>query len=95
LKNAAQIELSFLEFWEITPYEFSLKVNTYIEKMKHEHEEKVTLVWLGENLHRHKKLPSLDKLLGKNQQPNQPMTDKAMFNVVMELNKALGGTTIH
>jgi len=34
MKLAAEIELPFSEFWELTPYEFNLKVKSYYRKRK-------------------------------------------------------------
>jgi hypothetical protein len=69
--------------------------SAYIEKIKYEYEEKLTFTWLGAYWQRVDKLPSLNKVLGKNQQPKQPMTDNALFDVVKGLHKALGGKTVH
>jgi hypothetical protein len=85
--------ISLSEYDEMTPYELSVFARVFNEKQKHEQEEKLTLVWLGENLHRAKKLPTLDKLLGKGSTPvKKHMTDDEMLEMVKKLNAQFGGS---
>jgi hypothetical protein len=77
----------------MTPYELSIIIEVINEKRQMENDEKVTLVWLGENLHRSKKLMSLDKLLGKDTKPvKKHMTDNEMLEMVKKLNAQFGGS---
>lgn len=76
----------------MTPYELTIIIEATNEKRQMENDDKVTLVWLGENLHRSKKLPSLDKLLGKDNTPvKKQMTDDEMLEQVKKLNALFGG----
>ena len=85
--------ISISEYDEMTPYELSLHARVFNEKRKYEQEEKLTLAWLGANLHRAKKLPTLDKLLDKDKQPvKKKMTDDEMLEQVKMLNALFGGT---
>jgi hypothetical protein len=90
LETATLIDLDILTFWELTPYEFSLKVKAYSKKIKQEQEEKLVLTYLGAAWQRSKKMPSLKQVLGK-QETNKQMTPEEMLRKVIALNKAFGG----
>jgi hypothetical protein len=77
----------------MTPYELNLCISDYNEKQKVLNDEKVTLTYLGAYWQRIKKLPRLEKILGK-EQPKKQMTPEEMFNVVKKLNGAFGGSTV-
>jgi predicted RNase H-like nuclease len=91
LETATLIDLDILTFWELTPYEFSLMVKSYTKKIKQQQEDSLVLTYLGAAWQRAKKMPSLDRILGKQQQPKQ-MTPEEMLQKVLRLNKAFGGT---
>lgn len=92
LKIATLCSLSPLEFWELTPYEFSLVVSAYYKRREEEAEEKITLAyinaaWTIQFLGKNK--PKLDGILKKKQK--KEMTDKEMLNQIKILNNILGG----
>ncbi|MEH7503291.1 hypothetical protein V7152_14980 [Neobacillus drentensis] len=77
----------------MTPYELSIIIEITNEKRQMENDNNIALVWMGENLHRYKKLPSLDKLLnGENEPIKKQMTDDEMLEQVKKLNALFGGT---
>jgi hypothetical protein len=75
----------------MTPYELQLYGEIFEEKQKFEQEEKLSLVWMAEHFQRIEKLPTLNELLGKKEEPKE-MTSEEMLAKVMQLNGALGGT---
>jgi hypothetical protein len=91
LETAAQIGLDILTFWELTPYEFGLNVDAYLKKTKRESNERWTQAFAIAHWQRVKKMPNLEKILGK-EKTKKEMSDKEMFRVVTALNKAFGGT---
>lgn len=92
MKTATLIGINVLDFWELTPYEFSLTVEAFNKNKEEEQEEKLTLVWLGAAWQRAKKMPRLREILNKIETP-QKMTDEQMLKKVKALNSALGGET--
>ena len=85
--------MSPLEFWELTPYEFSLVVNSYVKRREEEAEEKLTLAyinaaWTIQFLGKNK--PKLDDVLRKKHK--KEMTDEEMLKQIKLLNNVLGGT---
>lgn len=91
METATLIGLDVLTFWELTPFEYSLMVNAHTKKIKQDQEEKLILTYLGAAWQRAKKMPSLDRILGK-QEVKKQMTPEEMLQKVMQLNKAFGGT---
>ena len=92
MKIATLCGLSPLEFWDLTPYEFSLVVNAYAKRREEEAEEKLTLAyinaaWTIQFLGKNK--PKLDDILKKNHK--KEMTDEEMLNQIKLLNNILGG----
>lgn len=85
-----------MEFWQVTPYEFSLMVNSYAKRREEEAEEKITLAyinaaWTVQFLGKNK--PKLDKILNKKKKKKE-MTDEEMLNQVKLLNNLMGGGII-
>lgn len=98
MELAAEIELPFSEFWEITPYELQLKAEKYYEKKKNRYKDEITLFylnaywtiqWLGKNKPR-----PLEKILKGLDKEKKVMTDEQMLNQVKMLNKIFGGDVI-
>lgn len=84
--------MSPLEFWKLTPYEFSLVANAYAKRREEEAEEKLTLAyinaaWTIQFLGKNK--PKLDNVLKKNNK--KEMTDEEMLKQIKLLNNLLGG----
>ena len=94
MQIATLCSLSPLEFCELTPYEFSLVVNSYVKRREEDAEEKLTLayinaLWTIQFLG--KKKPKLDDILKKKHK--KEMTDEEMLNQIKLLNNVLGGVT--
>lgn len=64
-------------------------MDAYLEKQK----EKLALTYLSAAWQRAKKLPNIDKILGK-QENKREMSDEEMLRKVMALNKAFGGNEV-
>ena len=89
--------MSPLEFWEITPYELSLKIEAYSKKRLEETKEQITIAylnslwtiqWLGK---RHKHPRPLKEILDSIGKEKREMTDEEMFERVKALNALFGG----
>lgn len=98
MKLAAKIELPFSEFWELTPYEFNLKVENYYNKKKEDFKDRVkleywnahwTIQWLGKKSDHPQ---PLQKILDSLYKEKKVMTDEQMLNQVKILNKLFGGS---
>ncbi|MGG4462605.1 hypothetical protein ABEO79_00100 [Micromonospora provocatoris] len=82
----------------MTPYELSLYINDYNERQKVEQEDKLTLAYLTAAWQRAKKMPSIEKVInrqeeiGNKEQHPKEQTLKQMFNNVKMLNAMFGGT---
>lgn len=99
MKMAAEIEMNFTEFWEITPYELSLQAKSYYKRKVAESEERVTLAytnalwtiqWLGDKKDHPK---PLNEMLGVKEE-KKVMSDKQMLAQVKQLNALFGGSEV-
>lgn len=86
--------MSILEFWEITPYEFSLCVAGYIQRNNQQRDDMVTAAYLSVWFDRHKKLPKLKKFL-VNKPKRKVMAAEKMAEIVKAMNAALGGKVVY
>lgn len=89
--------LDIITFWELTPYELRLWLDSYYRRQKYDQEDKITLaymtaLWAAQWWDKRKPDP-LDKILGRQEDP-QGMSDKQMFEIVKKLNAAMGGEVI-
>lgn len=84
---------SIADFWDTTPYEFSIIVEGYVERKQQECDLAITQAYLTSRWVWAKKLPELKKILGK-KEPKEDMTDEQMMNMCMALNKLYGGEVI-
>lgn len=95
MRIATLCSISPLEFWELTPYEFTLMVNSYVERKEEESEEKLTIAYLNAmwtiQFLGGKNVPKLDDYLNKNKKRKREMTDEDMLNQVKFLNNLFGG----
>lgn len=99
MKTAAEINMNFTEFWEITPHEFSLQVEGYTSRKTEETKEQITLAytnalwtiqWLGDKKGHPK---PLNEILGIKEE-KKVMTDEQMLQKAKQLNAIFGGETI-
>lgn len=97
METATLINLSPLEFWELTPFEFRLMIKAYNARSEQEAQEKITLAYVNANWTAQwfgkQKPPSLEKILNGNK-PKEPMTAEQMLVMVKQLNAAFGGEVI-
>ena len=83
-----------MEFWNLTPFEFSLIINSYSQRREEEAEEKITLAyinaaWTVQFLGKNK--PKLDKIIKKKK---KEMTNEEKLNQVKLLNNLMGGEVV-
>lgn len=99
---AAEIELPFSEFWDMTPYELNLKAKAYFDKQKQKYEDNITLEyynaiwtiqWLGKKSQHPKPLKEILRDLYK--EKKKTMTDDEMLEKAMVLNSMFGGSITH
>ena len=91
---AVQLGICKSEYDEMTPDELRTHADVFREKKETENEDRITLVWMGEQFHRLEKLPPLSKILDKEPEVKQ-MTEKQMLLNVEQLNAMFGGEVIH
>lgn len=96
LKTATLCNLSPLEFWELTPFEFNCVVNGYTEREKQREEQLVTIayvqaLWTAQWALGKTKPKPLEAILGN--RPKKQMTDEDMLNAIKKINAELGGGT--
>lgn len=72
-------------------YELNFYIEEYKERTQGEQEERLILAYLNAAWQRSKRMPSLNKLLGKKEPVKKVMSDEEMFEKVKMLHKALGG----
>lgn len=84
---------SISDFWNTTPYEFSIIVDGYSDRKQNEYDLAITHAYLLSRWVWAKKLPDLKNLLGK-QEPKKNMTDDAMMKMCMQLNRLFGGNVV-
>ena len=84
---------SISDFWNTTPYEFSIIVEGYVERKQQDYDLAITQAYMAAKLVWTKKLPDLKKLLGK-KESKKAMTDDQMMKMCMALNKLYGGEVI-
>ena len=84
---------SISDFWDITPYEFSIIVEGYAERKHQDYDLAIMQAYLTSRWVWAKKLPELKKLIGK-KELKEDMTDDQMMKMCMALNKLYGGEVI-
>jgi len=72
------------EFWELTPYEFSLIVQYKNEELNSKYNEMLFLAWHIEALQRQKKLPKLDNILIKKKDKKKSLQESRKRNQLIE-----------
>lgn len=89
MELAAQIGISLLEFWEITPAELSMIVKGYGKRKEAEHKESVFQAYLISRWVWQKRI-NIQKILNVDEK-KKPMTDVEMLERVKALNSVFGG----
>jgi hypothetical protein len=93
IKNAVTCGVSIAEFWELTPAELNIIIECYSDKIKNDLKTNITVAYYNAYFQRVKKMPKLDAFIEKLFPPEkQEMDNEAMFQQVLKLHKALGGT---
>ena len=87
------MNLPLSEFWNMTPYEFFILVESYTEREEERGKELIIQAYYTEAFARMKKLPKLEKILNSTK-PKRKQTDEEMLRIVEKLNKKLGGEVI-
>lgn len=87
------MRLPLTEFWNMTPYEFFILVEAYIENEEERSKELIIQAYYTEAFARMKKLPKLEKILNSTKSKKK-QTDEEMLRVVEELNRRLGGEVV-
>ncbi|TYP67698.1 hypothetical protein [Paenibacillus methanolicus] len=82
------------DYDEMTPHELAIFIEENQKREKFMHDERVTQAYLNAVLQRAKRMPKLEKLIGKAPVKKKPMTDKQMLNVIRALNKQMGGKEV-
>lgn len=77
------------EFWEITPYELNLKINTYSNHQKEKRDAMLVQAFLISRWVWQKRV-NIKKFITE-EKPKGPMTDDEMLEQVKRLNRMLGG----
>lgn len=72
-------------------YELNFYIEEYKERTQGEQEERLILTYLNAAWQRCKRMPNLNKILGKKEPIKKKMSDEEMFEKVKMLHKALGG----
>jgi hypothetical protein len=93
LKAAIRVGINIKDYEEMTPHQLNLHVLDYNKRKKSELEEKLVLTYLGAYWQRVKRMPSIKKVIGENQQAPKKMTPDEVLEEVKKMNTALGGTT--
>lgn len=90
MEVATQCNISVLEFWDMTPREISIQVESYSNNIMYQHDQNVTLVYLNNawSADRCKRLPQLSKFLSQKEEPKQ----EDILDVIKKANAAMGGT---
>jgi hypothetical protein len=92
LEVAVHVGIRAIDFWELTPAEINIYVKIFNKKIKQEHEDRITMAYLGAYWQRVKKMPSLKEVLGESNAGSKDQDASAMLEVVKRLNMAMGGT---
>lgn len=71
--------------------ELKIYIEDYKERTKNDQEERLILAYLNAAWQRSKKMPSINKILGKKEPEKKKMTDQEMFERVKMLHKLFGG----
>jgi hypothetical protein len=91
---APTLGISMRDFWELTPYEFTVIANHHQDKKRSDWDEKVGLAWLTAYFQRVDKFSSKVKdefMYDAIQKKAKGQTTMDMYEVVQRLNAQFGG----
>lgn len=89
MELATLIEISILEFWEITPFELNVAAKSYAKRKGTENKDMIYQAYLISRWVWAKKI-DIEKVLGDKKE-KRIMTDEDMLKQVEMLNKVFGG----
>lgn len=90
MKIATRIGIPLSEFWEMTPYELTICMESYADKEKERSKELIIQAYYTEAFARMKKLPKLKDLLKE----KKKQSNEEMLEAVKRLNAMMGGEVI-
>lgn len=93
LKMWSETDKSMSEFWDLSIHEFNYAIEGFQKRNQRQEELAVTQAYLTAKFVWTKKLPDLQKILGK-KETKKIMTDDQMKQIAMTLNKLYGGEVI-
>lgn len=100
MEIAAYMSMSLNEFWDMTPYEFSIFTKGFFARKKNERDESITLsylnaMWTIQWLSSDKKdrPQPLEKILGIKKE-KKVMSSEQMLAQVKQLNALFGGSEV-
>lgn len=94
MKVAVRTGLSVTEFNELTPYEFKIIVDDFMQKEKERAERELSIAYTTAYFHRVERLEPLDTYRKQmnGETKKKAMTSEEMLQKVMELNAKMGGS---
>ena len=90
MRMAIRIGISIKDFWEMTPFELFICIESFEDKEKERSKELIIQAYYTEAFARMKKLPKLKDLLKE----KKKQSNKEMLEVVKRLNAMMGGEVI-
>lgn len=93
LKIWGETDRSMSEFWNLSIHEFNYAIEGFQKRNQRQEELAVTQAYLTAKFVWTKKLPDLQKIIGK-KEPKKSMTDDQMKQMAIALNKLYGGEVI-
>lgn len=93
---AIRVGVRLHEYDEMTPHELNLHIEEFYAAKSEDIKEQRYQAYMIAKLPLYKKFPqTFEKAFGyeeKKKDPDKPQTEQDMFNVMLAMNKALGGT---
>lgn len=90
MRMAIRIGISIKDFWEMTPFELFIYIESFEDKEKERSKELIIQAYYTEAFARMKKLPKLKDLLKE----KKKQSNEEMLEAVKRLNAMMGGEVI-
>lgn len=90
MRMATRIGISIKDFWEMTPFELFICIESFEDKEKERSKELIIQAYYTEAFARMKKLPKLKDLLKE----KKKQSNEEMLEAVKRLNAMMGGEVI-